>query len=183
MKSLYESILANVEDTLHNGDITIEDMHKLHHLYKLSWPIESFRDVKGGFGYIFKNYFPKKPIPVKSKYIGLPIKHLSNHMMHSFEKYNAEYLAAIILNTKFEKPFESYDMTNYNDYKYIEKTIENNLNSYLKDEYKNFKSSKKGLSLLSTYINYHRLYFSVNIVFNGDEQGQQKLCKLMFRQK
>jgi hypothetical protein len=181
MKSLYESILSDIETNVKIGDEHIEDAHKLHYSYKLTWPIQTFRAVEGGLGYIFKTYFPKKPIPIKSKHIGLPIKYLNNHMIRSFERYNTEYLATIILNTKFEKPFESYDMTNYNDYKYVEKTIEDNLNSYLKDEYKNFKSSKKGLPLLSVYINYHRLYFNVNIVFNGGEHEQQKLCKLEFR--
>ena len=188
MKNLIEYIeegLLSGEDTvLNQGDAVMDKMCLFHWRFGKSHRYKVYKNVDGGLGMVFKKHFIKKPVTLYTYWTADPIsKHPNDAPRFVYERYNIDYLYAIILNTKLPKPIESYNIYTVKDSFELSNAIEQNLRSYMTDEWKNFRTEgTPHWPVLSVSISPKMNGIKINIYYhqNDIKYRSQLLCDLEF---
>lgn len=189
MKSLKESLLSNIEDTLSVGDVTVEEMCKLNYRMYYYKTINS-KAVRGGRSILFKKYFGKKLEPVEVSMYE-PYARRTEVARKIKRKYNTPitYFEAIILNTKYDDPIDDVLKDRmYSPYKIIDDKLEYEFNSRLLPEYR--KLYEDGTPLIRTYTRWmhkpHKTYVIVTIYLTSSvlsvdmDADYGKICEIEF---
>lgn len=189
MKSLKESLLSNIEDTLKSGDVAIEDRCKLN--YRLQYfNTHNSKAVRGGRSKIIKKYFGNKLDPVEvSLYV--PFAKDSKLAKRSLRKYDnvSMWFESIILNTKYDEPIDdALKMKVISPYKIIDDKLEYEFNSRLLPEYR--KLYEEGKPIIHTYTRWihkaHRTELEVSIWLTSNvlsidmDADYGKICEIEF---
>lgn len=189
MKSLKESLLSDIEDTLTNGDTTIDEMCKLNYrLYYFN--THNSKAIRGGRSKLVEKYFGKKLEPVEAS-IRVPFARDTELARKGTRKYNkpTEWFEAIILNTKYDEPIDKVLIhTPTYPYKIIDDKLEYEFNSRLLPEYR--KLYEDGNPVIHTYTRWmhkpHRTYVVVTIFLTSNvlkadmEADYGKICEIEF---
>lgn len=183
MKSLYEGILAGMDDTMAQGDAFVDLMHLFHWRFGKSYKYKVYKVVSGGLGGVFKKHFTPKPVTIHTRWTASPIaKHLDDSHQYSHTKYGIDYLYAIILNTKLPRSADNYNLHDRDDIKEIKDAIEENLRFYMTDDWRKFRTQKEGFPVLTVV--WHRNTRSVTLKIyyhsNDTKYESQLLCDLEF---
>ena len=189
MKSLIESILADIEDNITKGDENIESRCKLNWLfsyYKTAYIRSDVNETN-----TIKKYFGKKleKIPVslhvayKQDYkLAKKFKRIINSPSMWFE--------AIILNSKFDEPIEEI-FKNNNIVKVeqlVKSKIEHEINSRLLPEYKYLYNEyqcviKAMVSIIKTANGYNmriKIYVSSDVLKDNMDNNYGPICEIEF---
>lgn len=189
MKTLKESLLSDIEDTLNAGDVTVDEMCKLNYrLYYFN--THSSKAIRGGRSKLVEKYFGKKLEPIEVS-LNVPFARDSKLARKGTRKYNksAEWFEAIILNTKYDKPVDDVLIhTPTYPYKIIDDKLEYEFNSRLLPEYK--KLYEEGKPVIRTYTRWmhkpHRTYVIVTVFLTSDvlkvdmDADYGKICEIEF---
>lgn len=155
MKSLFESLLDNLDTTLEKGDVTVDEMCKLN--YRLQYyNTHSKKSIRGGRSNVVKTYFGKKLEPIEVS-LHVPFARDSKLARKCTEKYKFPILwfEAIILNTKYDEPIDNVlTKTMIYPYKPIDDKLEYEFNSRLLPKYR--KLYEDGTPLIRTYTRWMR---------------------------
>lgn len=189
MKSLKESLLSNIEDTLNIGNANIDARCRLN--WRMThYDTKNFKIVPGGRKAVVEKYFGKKIEPVYasthvsfSKNFNLAEKNKTLH------KNPTSWFEAIILNTKFDIPIDDVlKNRTYAPYKPIDDILEYEFNSRLLPEYKSIYEN--GDPIIRTFTRWvHRSYrteivvtiFLTSAVLKADMKNNYgKLCEITF---
>lgn len=189
MKSLRESLLSDIEDTLSTGDVTVDEMCKLN--YRLTYyDTHSSKAIRGGRSKLVEKYFGKKLEPIEAS-LYIPFVKDSKLARKGIRKCNksTEWFEAIILNAKYDKPIDNVLKDRmYSPYKPIDDKLEYEFNSRLLPEYK--KLYEDGTPLIRTYTRWmhkpHRTYVIVTVYLTSDvlkadmDADYGKICEIEF---
>lgn len=189
MKSLKESLLSDIEDTLNTGDVTADEMCKLNYrLYYFN--THSSKAIRGGRSKLVEKYFGKKLEPIEVS-LNIPFARDSKLARKGTRKYNksAEWFEAIILNTKYDEPVDDVLIhTPTYPYKIIDDKLEYEFNSRLLPEYR--KLYEDGKPVIHTYTRWmhkpHRTYVVITIFLTSNvlkadmEADYGKICEIEF---
>ena len=185
MKNLYESILGDIDTTLNKSDETIEEMKKIHWLYSKSTD-KVFKNIKGGIGMIFKKHFPKKlpRINVRWAYDPISVRPDDDHLF-AYMTPNIEYLKALILNTKLPKPITGYNFFWPENVKIMEACINESLNKYMTDEWKDFRTKQNNWPVLTAncWVQQSGMKISIYYHQNDIKYESQALCDILLKGK
>lgn len=189
MKSLKESLLSNIEDTLNAGNANIDARCRLN--WRMThYDTKNFKIVPGGRKAVVEKYFGKKIEPV---YASTHVSFSKNFNLAEKHKtlYNTPTLwfEAIILNTKFDVPIDAaLKHRTYAPYKPIDDRLECEFNSRLLPEYKSIYEN--GDPIIRTFTKWiHRPYrteivvtiFLTSAVLKADMKNNYgKLCEITF---
>ena len=189
MKSLRESLLSDIEDTLNAGDVTADEMCKLN--YRLQYfNTHSSKAIRGGRSKLVEKYFGKKLEPIEAS-LYVPYARDSKLARKGTRKYNksAEWFEAIILNTKYDDPIDDIiTRTTICPYKPIDDKLEYEFNSRLLPEYR--KLYEDGNPVIRTYTRWmhkpHRTYVIVTVYLTSNvlsvdmDADYGKICEIEF---
>ena len=189
MKSLRESLLSNIEDTLNAGDVTADEMCKLNYrLYYFN--THNAKAIRGGRSKLVEKYFGKKLEPIEAS-LYVPLARDSKLARKGTKKYNksAEWFKAIILNTKYDDPIDDVlTRTMIYPYKPIDDKLEYEFNSRLLPEYK--KLYEEGSPVIRTYTRWiHRpnktevivtVSLTSNVLKVDMDADYGKICEIEF---
>ena len=137
MKTLRESLLSGIEDTINKGNDHIDEMCRLN--WRMTYyDTTNFKAVPGGRKFIVEKYFGKKLEPISAT---MYVTFLKNYDLakknEKVYKTPAMWFEAIILNTKYDEPIDyCLKQTNIAPNKSIDDKLEYELNSRLLPEYK-----------------------------------------------
>ena len=189
MKTLKESLLSDIEDTLNAGDVTADEMCKLN--YRLQYfNTHSSNAIRGGRSKLVEKYFGKKLEPIEAS-LYVPFARDSKLARKGTKKYSksSEWFEAIILNTKYDDPIDDVlTRTMKYPYKPINDKIEYEFNSRLLPEYK--KLYEEGNPVIRTftrlYSSPHRTYITVTVYLTSNvlsvdmDADYGKICEIEF---
>lgn len=142
MRSLYEGILGDIDDTLSNAARSIDDMYKLHYNYAYlnNYPSLNTKAIKGGMRGIYKRYFNNAvPKLETDRHSILPELYKHPERKHVLNKLDTDgdYLASYILQCELDKFANEYDFTKESDRQHLEKKITIHMNKILNNEGQN----------------------------------------------
>ena len=182
MKTLYEGILGDIDNTLNNTDVTLDNMYKLHWSYCL-FEETIYGNVPGRIGGVMKKHFPKRPVPIESCMLRQPIQKLSKATKFVYNKPNVDYLSALILNTQLPKPIVEFNLYRQADVDILKSAIIENLNKYMTDEWRDFKTSQNGWPVLTASIWQQQSGIKIMIYYhqNDIQYESQRLCDILLR--
>lgn len=189
MKSLRESLLSDIEDTLSAGDATADEMCKLN--YRLHYfNTHSSKAIRGGRSKLVEKYFGKKLEPIEAS-LYVPFARDSKLARKGTRKYNksAEWFEAIILNTKYDEPIDNVLKQRLNSpYKIIDDKLEYEFNSRLLPEYK--KIYEDGDPIIRTHTRWMRrpgsnrliidIWLTSNVLKADMDADYGKICEIEF---
>ena len=189
MKSLKESLLTDIEDTLNAGDVTADEMCKLN--YRLQYfNTHNTKAIRGGRSKFVEKYFGKKLEPIEAS-LYVPFARDSKLARKGTRKYNksAEWFEAIILNTKYDDPIDDVLKDRmYSPYKIIDDKLEYEFNSRLLPEYR--KLYEDGAPLIHTYTRWMRrpgstrlmidIWLTSNVLKADMNADYGKICEIEF---
>lgn len=139
MRSLYESILSDIDDTISDADRNIDDMYKLHYNYAYlsNLPSHNIKAIKGGMRGIYKRYFsnavPKLETDRHSTLSELYKHPERKHVLNKLDT-DGDYIASYMLQCELDKFASEYDFAKESDRQYLEKKITSHMNKILNNE-------------------------------------------------
>lgn len=189
MKSLIESILSDIEDTINKGDENVDA--RCHLNWRMTYySTTNFKTVPGGRKSIVEKYFGKKLEPIHAT-MHVPFSRNYDLAKKNEKEYKtpAMWFEAIILNTKYDAPIDYCLKNTYiAPYKSIDDKLEYELNSRLLPEYKAIYEG--GDPIFRTFTRWkhrpHRTEIIVTIfltsaVLKADMKNNYgKLCEITF---
>lgn len=189
MKSLKESLLSDIEDTLKSGDVTADEMCKLN--YRLQYyNTHSSKAIRGGRSKLIEKYFGKKLEPIEASF-SVPFARDSKLARKNTKKHNKSsiWFEAIILNTKYDNPIDDVlTRTVIYPYKPIDDKLEYEFNSRLLPEYR--KLYEDGNPVIRTYTRWmHRpgstrlmigIWLTSNVLKADMNADYGKICEIEF---
>ena len=180
---LYEGLLSGEDNVLNQGDELTDKMHLFHWKFSKSYRYKVYKNVVGGLGSVFKKHFIKKPVILYTHWTADPIsKRPNDEPRFSHDKYSIDYLYAIILNTKFPKPIESYNLYNFKDVHEITNAIEEQLRFYMNDDSRTFRTKERNFPVLTADVFSSLGKLKIAIYYHQDDikYESQLLCDLEF---
>jgi hypothetical protein len=189
MKSLYESLLSDIEDTLKSGDVTVDEMCKLNYRMFYHKTINS-KAVRGGRSILFKKYFNKKLEPIEVSMYE-PYARRTEVARKIKRKYNTPitYFEALVLNTAYDEPIDdALKCRVICPYKIIDDKLEYEINSRLLPEYR--KLYEEGKPIFKTHTRWiHRpqrteviiqIWLTSNVLSVDMDADYGKICEIEF---
>ena len=188
MKSLKESLLTDIEDTLKSGDSVSDEMFRLNYRFT-HYNTVMFRYVPGGKSGFIKKYFGNK---LESIPACMNIPFIDYNRAKKFEKkYNKplSWFEAIILNTIYDEPIDKVLIhTPTYPYKIIDDKLEYEFNSRLLPEYRKLYENGNPIIRTNTKWTYLpkrtivsvAIYLTSNILKIDEDAIYGKICEIDF---
>ena len=180
-----EGLLSGMDDVMRQGDDIEDMMHLFHWKYGGMFKKVVHKVVPGGLiGGVFMKYFPKKPVAIKTNWTKEPLSvTCGNTKMYTYTKYDADYLQAMILNTRLPKPITEYNLSNFKDALEVKNAIEEHIRSYMLDDARKYRSQKNNWPLMTVqlYPGLDKLKMYVYLHQDDFEHESRLLCDLYFK--
>ena len=180
---LYEGLLSGQDSTISYGDDIADKMCLFHWKYGKSYRYKVFKNVSGGLGGVFKKHFTKKAPVIYTSWPSDPISKNPDYPHRiKHDRYNIDYLYAIILNTKLPKAIEEYNLYNFKDVYELKNEIEFQLRSYMLDDSQKFRTAKNNFPVLTVEIRPTLKGLAMTICYHQDGMRWESLslCHLEF---